>query len=459
MADWIADFESGLTEGNAGYLNEQAFLDLIDTYMIDGKWDWAFRASGEALLQHPFSVELMCSRATVLLELDQPEEALEVLEQASGMAPGELDVLLLQVETLIELGRAPEAEVMLAPHLRNGSREDLADAWYFQSMIEEQRDQWTDMHRCLETAVRYNAHFPEALERLWLSTEMLGNYAESASFYEEILHLEPYAWQVWYNLGHAHACMDNFESAAEAFEYACIINENYEHAWRDQGEMWLQLANPAKAIECLETALEKSEVRDSEVLTRLGEAYEKNGQRPQALLALREALALHPANDEAHFRLGCLHILGENLPGAVFHLETAIAHQGEREEYHVALGEAYFQQGDTERAEQCLHRALELAPEQSAYWLQYAVFLLKHGSLEEALDTLDTALSQQRSPQLDYARIACLFRLGKRQEACQSLCLQLAEDFHAHPTMFELAPELSSDPDVISLVRAFRLDS
>lgn len=458
MADWTSDFESRLEEGNAGYLEEQTFLELIDTCMSGGRWSNALDLSVEALRQHPYSIELRCSQATVMLELDRAEEALAVLEQAARMAPGELEVLFLQVETLIELGRAPEAERILAPCLNQGTREDRADAWYFQSLIEEQRDAWRVMHQCLEKAVRFNTRFPEALERMWLSTEMIGNYEESITFYEEIIDRDPYSWQIWYNYGHAQACLERYEQAAEAFEYACIINEDNEPAWRDQAEMRLQLGQTDRAVDCLLTALDKAETRDPELLTRLGEAYEKHGDHELARKTLREALALDPGHDEAHFRLGCLLFLQERLEEAVYHLEVAVDLQNEREEYYVALAEAYYQQGFIAQAEMCLHRALELAPEQSGYWLQYASFLLQNGSLVEALDILDSAISQQRSPQLDYARIACLFRLGKRQEACQSLCLQLAEDYGAHHTLFDLAPELSSDPDVISLVRAFRIE-
>lgn len=456
MPDWTSDFEARLAEGNSGYLDEQVFLDLIEQYLTGGKADLAYTASCEALLQHPFSVDLMCSQAAVLLELEKPEQALSVLRHASGISPGELDIQLLQVETLIELGRSNEAEIILSPFLEEGSTEDLADAWYFKAMIEEQRDQWLQMHHSLERAVRYNPRFQEALERLWLSTEMLGNYTESATFYEEIIEQDPYAWQVWYNLGHAHSCQENYEQAAEAFDYACVINEEFEHAWRDLGEMYLQLGKFQKAVESFLTSLEKSESQDPDLLVKLGEAYEKNGEREQAVTTFKTALVLDDKHDEALFRLGCIRVLESSYDEAVFQLEAAINLNGDREEYYVALAEAYFQKGNLPQAEFCLNRALELAPEQSSYWLQYASFLLQHGSLTEALDILETAIGQQFSPQLDYARIACLFKLGKRQEACQSLCLQLAEDFDAHQTLFDVAPELSADPDVISLVRAFR---
>ena len=459
MPDWTSDFEARLAEGTSGYLDEQVFLELIEQYLTGGKTDLAFATSREALQQHPFSVDLMCSQAAVLLELEQPEKALEILGHASRISPGELDIHLLQVETLIELGRSNEAEIILSPFLQEGSNEDLADAWYFKAMIEEQRDQWQAMHHSLERAIRYNPGFQEALERLWLSTEMLGNYTESVSFYEEIIEQDPYAWQVWYNLGHAHSCMEDYEQAAVAFDYACVINEDFEHAWRDLGEMYLLLGQFVKAQESFLTSLQKSDAEDVDLLVKLAEAYEKNGQREQAVETLQRLLAQDELHDEAIFRLGCIRVLDGRLEEAISLLEKAVGLNAEREEYYIALAEAYFQKDMLPQAEFCLNRALELAPEQSAYWLQYATFLFKHGSLTEALDVLETAIDQQYAPQLDYARIACLFKLGKRQEACQELCLQLADDYDTHQTLFDLSPELITDPDVISLVRAFRTEA
>ncbi|HRW74947.1 MAG: tetratricopeptide repeat protein [Lewinellaceae bacterium] len=459
MPDWTSDFEARLAEGTSGYLDEQVFLELIEQYLTGGKTDLAFATSREALQQHPFSVDLMCSQAAVLLELEQPEKALEILGHASRISPGELDIHLLQVETLIELGRSNEAEIILSPFLQEGSNEDLADAWYFKAMIEEQRDQWQAMHHSLERAIRYNPGFQEALERLWLSTEMLGNYTESVSFYEEIIEQDPYAWQVWYNLGHAHSCMEDYEQAAVAFDYACVINEDFEHAWRDLGEMYLLLGQFAKAQESFLTSLQKSDSEDVDLLVKLAEAYEKNGQRDLAVETLQRLLTQDELHDEAIFRLGCIRVLDGRLEEAISLLEKAVGLNAEREEYYIALAEAYFQKDMLPQAEFCLNRALELAPEQSAYWLQYATFLFKHGSLTEALDVLETAIDQQYAPQLDYARIACLFKLGKRQEACQELCLQLADDYDTHQTLFDLSPELITDPDVISLVRAFRTEA
>jgi tetratricopeptide (TPR) repeat protein len=458
MPDWTSEFETALLTGSTGYHEERIFLNLIDAYLEQGKVALAYAAGMEGLKQHPYSVDLLCSYASVLLEMDDPGKALLILDQANSLSPNEKEVSFLRVETLIELDRYAEAERLLQTLLLESDESDLADAWYFQSIVEEQRENWEDVHHCLTLAVKYNMRFQEALERLWLSTEMLGNYAESAKFYKEILDIDPYSWQVWYNLGHAYSCLEDHHAAVEAFDYACIINENFEHAWRDQGDVWMHLGNPQKAVECYKTALEKAESGDADLLIRLGEAIGKTGRIEEARQYLKSGLAKDHQNDEGHYHLGRLCLLEKESNAAIAHLESAININNEREEYYVALAEAYFQLGMYSLAEISLHRAIELAPEQSSYWIQYAAILLHSDSLEEALEILDTAISQHASTHLDYARIACLFKMGKRQEACQSLCLQLAEDFKSHQTMFDMLPELSHDPDVISLVRAFRTE-
>jgi tetratricopeptide (TPR) repeat protein len=458
MSDSMSEFEFSFSQGQHSYREEQVYLDLIDEYLASGNTQMAQAAGKEGLQQHPFSIDLLCSYASVLLEMDKPAAALAILDHASSMAPGEAEVEFLRVETLIELDRPEEASHILEPLLQMADGQDRADAWYFKSMVEETRENWIEAHRALTQAVSLNPQFQEALERLWLCTEMLGNYAESAVFYQRVLDKDPYSWQVWYNLGHAYACLEDLPSALEAFDYASIINEDFEYIWRDLGDIWLQMGNAAKAAECLEIALTKCESPDPDLLTRLGDALEQQSRHPEAILRYQEAITIDPAQDEAHYHLGCLFMMQDDVQRAAFHLEAAIAHQSEREEYYIALAEVYFSQGLNASAEDCLHRALELAPEQSAYWLQYASYLLDEGAFEEALHILDAAMLQHPIPQLEYARIACLFKLGKRQEACQTLCLQLAEDFPAHQTLLDLAPELVHDPDVISLVRAFRVE-
>ena len=63
--------------------------------------------------------------------------------------------------------------------------------------------------------------------------------------------------------------------------------------------------------------------------------------------------------------------------------------QDKREEYFSALGEAYFQSGDYEKALPLFKEATEIAPEQSEYWVKYARFLVDLDKIDEALDVID----------------------------------------------------------------------
>lgn len=45
-------------------------------------------------------------------------------------------------------------------------------------------------------------------------------------------------------------------------------------------------------------------------------------------------------------------------------------------------------------------------------------------------------------PELEYARVACLFALGRKQEALLVLEEALLDDFDSHPGLFRLLPGL-----------------
>ena len=58
-------------------------------------------------------------------------------------------------------------------------------------------------------------------------------------------------------------------------------------------------------------------------------------------------------------------------------------------------------------------------------------------------------------PELEYARVACLFALGRKQEALLVLEEALLDDFDSHPGLFRLLPGIEADPQVRSLIHIY----
>ena len=140
---------------------------------------------------------------------------------------------------------------------------------------------------------------------------------------------------------------------------------------------------------------------------------------------------------------------------AISSFRKAIRIEDTQEEYMAALASAYQRTDAYPKAEKYWKIAIKLAPEECSFWVQLAQYYMEVGRIDEALTCLEDAENFAVGSDITYCRIACLFLIGKRQEAIYWLGEALTEDFDTHNALFEFLPELEDDHDVISLISAY----
>jgi tetratricopeptide (TPR) repeat protein len=452
--DLVTEYENMIQRGLATFFDEKDYLKLVDYYEEEGLFERALEVVEQALKNHQYSADFYIRKAQLLLDTSREELALDVLEQAAVFAPGEADIFLLRAEALAYLNQTDEAFAILEDLKQTADQEEMSDIFVVEATIYENLEQFEQMFFSLKAALQENPRHKEALERIWLCVELSKNYEESINIHEEILDADPYSYLAWYNLGHAHSYLGHYEEAIEAYEFAYVINEKFEYAYRDCAEMCFELKLYHKALKCYLEILENFEP-ESEVLLRVGQCYQNLENYKTARKYYQDALRLDPLDDEVHFQIGECYACEEKWKSAIVAFRKAISIEDNREEYYAAIGNAYFRSGDLEKAEPNFRLATELASEESSYWIQYAGFLMDTGRGEEALLLLDEADLYAVGADLQYCRVACLFRTGRRQEAFYRLGEALIEDFGSHSTLFDLIPELERDPAVLSLISTY----
>jgi len=90
--------------------------------------------------------------------------------------------------------------------------------------------------------------------------------------------------------------------------------------------------------------------------------------------------------------------------------------------------------------------------------LRQAEFLLDIGEAKGAIAVLDDAEMNTEGVELFYCRIACLFYLGKREEALYFFGEALIEDYQGHNYIFRLIPALAIDPEIVRLLYKYKPD-
>ncbi|MCB0638336.1 MAG: tetratricopeptide repeat protein [Lewinella sp.] len=453
--DLVQEYEHSAAQGLSVFLGEGAYLELITYYEAEEQYERALMVVETALEQYRYSTDFYLRKGQLLLRTNRSQEALEVLELAATVSPGDLEISLLRAEVLAYLQRFDEALGELAPFKLDANPDDLSDIFLVESLVYEQREDYERMFYALKAALKANPRNDEALERIWLCTSLCRKYEESLELYRWIIDEHPYSYLAWHNLGHGYAYLGQIDEAIEAYEYAFLIKDDFEDAYYDFADMCYEARRYEKALETYQEILERF-VIDSELLVRIGECYHRLGQHETARKQLERAARLDPHNDEVFFLIGECYASQERWQKACEFYNKAIRMEPEREDYYSALAEAGFELDDYEMAENAYREALDLSPDNVQLWLDLAWFLLEMLRPAEALELMDEACSTLVDSELTYARIACFFAAGQAWEALDQLNLALTDDYNGHTWLFEWMSELRHNPKVVALLQLHR---
>jgi len=459
LNDLISQYEAMSQKGTVVFYEETVFSNLIDYYQKEKNYDLALSVVEVALSQHNFSARLYYKKAELLFFYSHNaafmEDALTALEEAEKLSPRDFDILLLKVELL---GRAGShfAAFSLLTNLRGELHRPhhLAEIYYQEGLLYEALKDYDSMFKVWRKALLLNTRHARILQKIWLCIEWGHKHEESITLFEEVIDEDPYCYLAWFYLGNAHVYFGQYEEAIDAYEYAFIIDNKFEWAYRECAAICLIMKDYKKALACYEEALQFV-LADAELLFEIGQCYQLLGNITTALEFYLKALDIDAYNDEVFYAIGQCMLHQEKFISAVFYFKKAAELDGRREEYYAGLGEAYFYLNSFKEVATNFTIATELAPEQASIWLQYATCLYRAGEIEEALRILDDAELHSFGEELLYCKVACLDCLGKPKEAIDVLAEAMQEKPELHEMLYDYIPNLASKTKYLVVIDYF----
>ena len=454
LVDLVQSYES--TIDKSGFvLTEDRVLDLIYYYESERNLDKALEVVDLALRKYKYQVEFYLLKARLLLYTDRVNQAYAIIQKAEALAPFEIDIVLLKVSIYCEMDKHEQALSILENSKRSCDHDQLLKLHLSEAYIFEHMKDFEKLFYSLRETLTLDPNNLEALEKMWVSVELSKLYEESIHFHQSLIDQHPYSYMAWYNLGQAYSCVGEYDQAIQALEYAFLIKEDFEVAYRDCADLCIQVQDYKKALNIYHDIIVKFGI-ESEVLVNIGECHLRLNNFKKAKKILLKAVKLDPYNDEVFFYLGECFRKEKKWHYAINAYKRAIEIEDRREEYYKNLGNVYALVGNWNLAQENLSKATEVGPEQNECWLAYAEFLMSISRFDLALEVLKEAEECAVGSDLLYCKAVCLYCLDQLDETYDVLAEALKDDFQGHGYMLKLLPSIEYDRKVQSMLNYFK---
>ncbi|MEM1324626.1 MAG: tetratricopeptide repeat protein [Bacteroidota bacterium] len=448
LSHLVAQYESDLQNGESAFLEEDAFLELVDYYDEEGQFGKALETLTHAIACHPFCTHLYLRKALLLIDAGKAKTALRTLIKAEALAPLSEDVLLLRSKAYTALGRYENALSLL------NNCESTVNVLLQRAQIYEQAEDHNAMFDALQAALKLDCTHPAALEKMWLCTELSKKYEESLVLYDQLLVRDAYSTRTWYNVGQIQAYLGRYEEAIESFEYAYLIDEEFEFAYRDRAEMCYELRYYKEALASYEEIFGLFEP-DADLYLRAGQCHYHLGDIRAARNHLLQAALLDMMQaEDIYYYLGLCYAAEGSPEKAIEFYEKAIDIEPHREEYYLSLAQTYESLEQWDLAEENYRLATDTAPENRNYWFCLTQFLVKRGQTAAALDAIEEAKDFILSTDCNVCHVALLMMTHQQEAAFDLFHRTLEAAPESARFLFELQPDWASH-EVLSAIVAY----
>ncbi len=436
------------------YFDDKELLQIIDFYEEEYEYAKALEVAQVGLAQYNYNSDFFISKARIMALMEEYDGVLETIEEGLVVNPNEIELKLLRIHAHIELGNLIKAKSEIKALLSITKGEERIDLLICKSLIHEKEKDFEAMFNALKKALIIDSNEMKALEKIWIAVELCKNYKESVLLHKYVLDRNPYNHQAWYNLGHAYACLGEYNESIMSLEYSFLIESKFEIGYKDCAEMCFQVGRFRQALGIYLDAL-KEFGADMELLVSIGRCYLELDAPLEAERYLVQATKIDPYDDEAHYYLGQSYFKTGLFVEAISCFAEAIKLEDRREEYYADIAKSYHLIGDYTLANYYFNKATETGPEEMKYWFDHIVFLLDIEAVDAADDVLQEADAHTYGPEMIYVKAAIAFYRNQRQDGVALLTEAIEEDSTCLSSFYALYPRFNEDDEIMSLIGYF----
>ncbi len=438
------------------YIEEESFEKIIDHFQEKEDLGKAMDAAISGCEQYPYSSLLLIKKADLLLANRRYRDALDILEKASMLDGGDINLYILKTDAYLALDQPEKAVALLEEALGLFEGEEKLELLFELADVYDDYEDFDKVFDCLKMVLEDDPNNEEALYKICFWTDFTGRNEESIRLHQQIIDDYPYNELAWFNLAAAYQGVKLYEKAIDAYQYAITIDEKFDYAYRNMGDAYIRLRKYKDAIEVLEKVNELAKPEDV-ILEAIGHCYERLKNFAQARIHYRKASHLRKDDSRLFYKIACTYYHEGHWENCLKQLEIALKIHRHNPDYNLLAGECQMNAGFIKDAIQYFSNVVRIRPRNKAGWEALIRCLFKAEYFDEALEQTDAALVVTGGkPLFSFYKAAALFSLGKTKEAI----LQLETAMEIAPRLLkkfiELNPAILQNQFVVDVVARFK---
>ncbi len=431
------------------------YTDLIDYCITSQNFDWGLKAVDSAIQLFSSSIEFIVKKIKILLLLNQPEQALDLLDSIDHLPRLTYEAQILKAKALKATGN-DKAALKIIDGLDNTAKNDF-DVYQLKADLLENLGQFEHLYHMTKNQIfaAPKDQIDALLEKFSFFTEITSNYSDAINIYKEVIDLHPFSSTAWQNLGLTYGFLDNCKEAVDAFEYCIAINPKNRAAYFGCAECLEKTERYDLALNYYNEYLDTTQLKNPDAIVRLANCFYHMDDIDSAKHWLLEAININPELPEAFAILGLIY--ETSAPDkAISYYEEAMDIDPFNEDYIIDLAELHYSLQNMQTAKQLFQQAIDTAPDVIETWIPYIRFLINTDQHQLLLENLEEVSSYFNEDKVIFLKIAVLFALEKRKEAIYWLAEALATYDESPELLFRISSNLSFDQDVIATIKKYR---
>ncbi len=456
MRELLRQYENLKTGRSHSFIDEEAFEKIINYFEEKEELSRALEAAEMAIEQYPYSSTLLIRKADLLLDVRRYRAALEVLDHAALFGDHDINLYILRTDAYLALDEPENAVELLEEALKKFDGEERIDLLFELADVYDDYEEFEKVFDCLKMVLEQDPNNEEALYKICFWTDFTGRNEESIRLHLQIIDDFPYNELAWFNLAAAYQGLKLYEKSIDAYKYAIAIEEKFDYAYRNMGDAYIRLRKYKLAIEALEkvTELSKPEVV---IYEAIGHCYDKLKSFADARFYYRKASHLNQEDSKIFYKIACTYYNERQWESCIKQLEHAIKLRKPQPEYNLLMGECKMELGLYKDAVQYFSNVVRVRPRNVAGWEALIRCLYKADFTDEALEQADAALQiTNGKPIFLFYKASILFAKRKSKEAIMQLEKAMTQAPKLLKKFIELNPSSLQNQLVVDVIAKYK---